>query len=202
MTKFLLIRHATTNAVGKSLSGRLPGIDLNDAGRAQAQLLGERMRNLPISAIYSSPLERAVQTAAPIASALDLSCNIAEDFLEIDFGNWTNRRFAELENDADFKRFNSFRSGTRIPGGETMQEAQSRILRGLERLTFDHPGETVAVVSHSDMIKSAVAFYAGIHLDMFQRIEISPASISVVEIYDDFARILSLNHTGAVDLFL
>lgn len=198
MTKFLLIRHATTNAVGKSLSGRLPGIDLNDAGRAQAQLLAERMRNLPVAAIYSSPLERAVQTAAPIAAALDLTCNIAEDFVEIDFGKWTNKQFTELENDADFQRFNTFRSGTRIPGGETMQEAQSRMLRGLEKLASDHPEETVAVISHSDVIKSAIAYYAGIHLDMFQRIEISPASISVLEIYNDFARILSLNDTGTL----
>jgi probable phosphoglycerate mutase len=196
MTKFLLIRHATTNAVGKSLSGRLSGMYLNDAGKAQAQQLAERLQGQPISAIYSSPLERALETAAPIASTLNLSCAIEENFLEINFGAWTNKSFSELENDPGFKRFNSFRSGTRIPEGETMQEAQGRMLRGLEKLAFSHPGETVAVVSHSDMIKSAIAFYAGIHLDMFQRIEISPASVSVVEVYDDFAKVILINYTG------
>jgi probable phosphomutase (TIGR03848 family) len=196
MTKFLLIRHAITHAVGQSLSGRLPGVHLNDAGKVQAEQLSERLKSLPIAAIYTSPLERAVETAGPIAKVLNLSFNIEEDFLEINFGHWTNKRFSALDDDPDFKRFNSFRTGTRIPGGETMQEAQSRMLRGLEKLAVKHPGESVAVVSHSDMIKSAIAFYAGIHLDMFQRIEISPASVSVMELYDDSAKVITLNHTG------
>lgn len=200
MTKFLLIRHATTAAVGKKLSGRVPGVHLDEPGRAQAQLLARHLKGQPLAAIYSSPLERAVETATPLANALKLTCALEEDFLEIDFGAWTDRSFPELELDADFKRFNSFRSGTRIPGGETMQEAQSRMLRGLEKLAFSHPGETVAVVSHSDMIKSAIAFYAGIHLDMFQRIEISPASVSVIEVYDDFAKIMLLNYTGTLEI--
>ncbi len=196
MTKFLLIRHANTNAVGKSLSGRMPGVHLNETGKMQAQQLAAQLKYTNITAIYSSPLERAMETAFPIATAHNLSCTIEENFMELDFGHWTNKTFEALEHDDQFKKFNSFRSGTRIPGGEMMLEGQSRMVRGLEELAFKHPGETVAVVSHSDMIKSAIAFYAGIHLDMIQRIEISPASVSILELYDDFARILLMNYTG------
>lgn len=196
MTKFLLIRHATTDALGKSLSGRHPGIKLNQQGKLEAAALANRLSALKISAIYSSPLERAIQTATPIAGLHNLICNVTNDFQELDFGSWTNKPFSELGNDEVFKRFNVFRSGTRIPGGEMMQEAQCRIVRGLEKLTKDHPGETVAVVSHSDMIKVAVACYTGMHLDLMQRLEISPASVSIIDVYSDFASLQLLNHCG------
>lgn len=196
MTRFLLIRHATTDSVGKRLSGRTPGVPLNEAGRAQARKLAERLAGLPIAAIYSSPLERAVQTAEPLAKVRNLAAVISQDFLEINFGDWTNCPFEELESQPLFQRFNSFRSGTRIPGGELMLEAQARIVAGLERLRTRHPHETVAVVSHADLIKAAVAYYTGIQLDMFQRLEISPASVSMVELYDETARILLVNDTG------
>lgn len=196
MTKFLLIRHATTDAVGKSLSGRQPGIHLNDQGKLEAAALANRLSDLKITAIYSSPLERAIQTATPLAGLHNLICNVNNYFQELDFGSWTNKPFSELANDQVFKRFNSFRSGTRIPGGEMMQEAQSRIVQGLEKLATNHPGETIAVVSHSDMIKSAVAFYTGMHIDLMQRLEISPASVSVLDVYPDFASLQLLNHCG------
>lgn len=196
MTKFLLIRHATTDTVGKRLSGRTAGVSLNENGVSQAHRLAERLSGLPINALYSSPLERAVETAAPIAQAQGLETIISEDFLEMNFGNWTNRTFEELNHDFQFQLFNSFRSSTRIPGGELMLEAQSRIITGLEQLRAKHPHETVAIVSHADLIKAAVAYYAGIHLDMFQRLEISPASVSVIEMYDETARIMVVNDTG------
>lgn len=196
MTKFLLIRHATTDAMGKSLSGRQPGIHLNEQGKLEAAALANRLSAFKISAIYSSPLERAIQTATPIAGLQNLICNVTNDFQELDFGSWTNKPFSELGDDEVFKRFNVFRSGTRIPGGEMMQEAQCRIVRGLERLTNDHPGETVAVVSHSDMIKAAIAFYTGMHLDLMQRLEVSPASVSIIDVYPDFSSLQLLNHSG------
>jgi probable phosphomutase (TIGR03848 family) len=198
MTRFLLIRHATNDTVGKRLTGRMAGVTLNEEGKAQAQKLAERLIELPIAAVYSSPLERALETAAPIANLLRLEKIVCEDFLEIEFGEWTNAAFKELEDQPQFQRFNSFRSCTRIPGGELMLEAQVRIMKGLEKLRIQHPDQTVAVVSHADLIKSAVAYYAGIHLDMFQRIEISPASVSVIEIHDESARILLVNHTGEI----
>lgn len=198
MTKFLLIRHALTDSVGKRLSGRTPGVALSAAGRAQAQQLAARLADVPLDAIYSSPLERAVQTAAPVAAQHGLETSISDDFLELDFGDWTNCTFQELQGQPQFQRFNSFRSHTRIPGGELMLEAQARVVAGLGKLCAQHPGQTVAVVSHADLLKAAVAHYAGIHLDLFQRLEISPASVSVLEIFDETARILVLNDTGTL----
>jgi probable phosphomutase (TIGR03848 family) len=198
MTRFLFIRHATNHTVGKSFAGRTAGIHLNEEGLAQAKKLADRLINITINAIYSSPLERAVETAKPIAAVHNLETRIREDFLEIDTGEWTNRAFNEMTNDPKFKLFNSFRSCTRIPGGESMLEAQSRIMNGLEKLRIQHQQETVAVVSHADMIKAAVAYYAGIHLDMFQRIEISPASVSIIDVYEETVRILLLNDTGEI----
>ena len=198
MTKFLLIRHAATDSVGKRLSGRMAGVQLNKEGLMQAQALAERLAGLPLTAIYSSPLDRARETAEPICKALSLEMEIYEDFNEIDFGEWTNKSIRELEDQPAFKRFNSFRSSTRIPGGELMPEAQVRMVRGLEKLYVRHPNEIVAVISHADMIRAAISYYAGIHLDMFQRIEISPASVSVIEMYDETARISLVNHTGEI----
>jgi broad specificity phosphatase PhoE len=198
MTKFLLIRHALTDSVGKRLSGHTPGVPLNAEGQAQAQALAARLTNVAIDAIYTSPLERALQTAEPLAKAHNLTIAESNDFLEIDFGQWTNCTFQELENQPQFRHFNSFRSHTRIPGGELMLEAQARIVGGLQRLSTQHAGQTVAIVSHSDMLKAAVAHYAGIPLDLFQRLEISPASVSVLEIFEETARILVLNDTGAL----
>lgn len=198
MTRFLLIRHATTSAVGKHLTGRMPGMQLNEEGEMQAQLLAQRLSVLPLAAIYSSPVERALQTAELIAKVLQLQTIASDDFLELDFGSWSGASFETLSADQQFQRFNSFRSHTRIPGGESMLEAQLRMVRGLQKLCVQHRDETVAVVSHSDMIKSAVAYYAGIPLDLFQRIEISPASVSALEIYDETARILLVNDVGGI----
>lgn len=198
MTRFLLIRHGNTDAVGKRLAGRSKGVHLNEEGKQQVQKLGERLRGLPISALYSSPLERAIETAEPIASALNLEIKSNDDFIELDFGNWTNRTIDEMRSDDVFKHFNLFRSATRIPGGELMPQAQLRIVNGLQKLYEKHANETVAVVSHGDIIKAAVTFYAGIHLDLFQRIEISPASVSIIEVYDETARILVINDTGEI----
>lgn len=198
MTRFLLIRHATTDSVGKRLSGRLAGVPLNEAGLAQARKLAARLANLPLAAVYSSPLERAMQTAAPIAARHQLEILVSDHFLEMEFGEWTNSPFEVLIQQPHFQRFNFFRSSTRIPGGEHMLEAQLRIITGLEKLHQQHPRQTIAVVSHADLIKAALAYYAGIHLDMFQRLEISPASVSILELYDETARITLLNDTGEI----
>lgn len=196
MTKIILIRHATTDAVGKRLTGRFPGIHLNNQGKSEAKVLAERLANLNFSAIYSSPQERAIETAAPIASMHKLTCKVDDHFQELDFGTWTNLPFNALQDDDTFKRFNTFRSGTRIPGGESMQEAQGRMVQGLQQLATQHVGELVAVVSHSDMIKAAIAFYTGMHVDLMQRLEVSPASVSIIDLYPDFSSLQLLNHRG------
>src|SRR5206468_6060761 len=145
MTKFLLIRHAATDTAGKKLTGRMTGVHLNEQGVKQAQRLAERLANIPIAAIYSSPLERAIETAEPVAKAHQLEIIIQQDFIEIDFGEWTNCSIEELRNNKQFQLFNTFRSVTRIPGGELTLETQARIVAGLQQLCTQHPNQTVAV---------------------------------------------------------
>lgn len=200
MTKILLIRHATNDTVGIRLSGRRAGVHLNEAGRLQAQKLAARLEGMKIHAVYSSPLERAVETAEPIAKILNLETVIDEDFLEINFGDWTFKTFEELDKLPQFQQFNSFRSFTRVPGGESMAEAQLRMINGIEKLCEKHPNETVALVSHADMIKSVVAYYTGTHLDLFHRVEISPASVSIIEIGCGTAAIRLVNYTGELTI--
>lgn len=196
MTRFLLIRHATTDANGRRLSGRRAGVHLDAHGREQALALAERLSGLPVTAIYSSPLERTLETADPIAKLLGIEVATREELLEIEFGEWTDRTFAELDEEPGFRRFNEFRSCSPVPGGEFMLQAQLRMVLGVEKLRALHPGECIAVISHGDMIRGAIAHYAGIPLDLFQRIEISPASVSVLEIGDSTVRILGINHAG------
>ncbi|MDQ3286803.1 MAG: histidine phosphatase family protein [Pseudomonadota bacterium] len=195
MTTFFLIRHGTIDSSGKALAGRMAGVHLNERGRQQAEALARKLATSGIDAIYSSPLERAVETAGPLARALGLELALEQSLVEIDFGDWTNRSFVELSADSGFQRFNKFRSMAPVPGGEFMLQAQARMVIGLDELRRRHPHATVAVVSHGDPIRAAVAWYAGIPLDLFQRIEISLASVSVVEIDDDAIRILSINTT-------
>jgi probable phosphoglycerate mutase len=176
----------------------MPGVNLNEEGKDQANRLAERLKDLAISAIYSSPLERAIETAEPLAQLLNKGVFISEDFLEINFGDWTNLTIEELEQDSTFQLYNSFRSFTHIPGGELMLEAQTRFIKGLQRLCVQHPNETVAVFSHGDLIKAAVAYYAGTPLDLFLRIEISPASVSIINVFEETAQIFLVNDTGEI----
>ncbi|MGE5519962.1 MAG: histidine phosphatase family protein [Candidatus Dadabacteria bacterium] len=198
MTRFLLIRHGLTDAVGNQLTGRSPGLHLNAEGEKQVKKLSENLKGLPIAGIYSSPLERALETAEPIARQLNLQTSVSADFIEIDFGHWTNMFYEEIKQTEEFRLFNSFRSCTRIPGGELMLEAQLRIANGIQRLARVHPKQTIIIVSHADMIKAAIAYYTGIHLDLFNRIQVNPASVSILELFDETSRIQLLNHTGDI----
>jgi broad specificity phosphatase PhoE len=173
-------------------------LHLNEQGKLQVKELAERLRHLRINAVYCSPLERTIETAEPIAFELKLQPIISEEFLEIDFGQWTNCAYDDVKLQKDFQLFNAFRSSTRIPGGELMSEAQLRIVQGIEKLFSVHQDETIVIVSHADVIRAAVAYYAGIHLDLFQRLHISPVSVSIFELYQETARIVLLNHTGNI----
>lgn len=196
MTRFFLIRHATNDAIGKRFAGRAAGLHLNAEGQQQAEQLAQRLAQVSLSAIYSSPMERTIETATPMAKQHQLEINIKEEFNELDIGNWTGSAISDLEKVKEFRHFNTFRSGTRLPGGELMLEAQLRMVAGLQTLCTQHPKQTIAVVGHADPIKAAVAYFAGIPLDLFHRLEISPASVSVLELYEETARILVINDTG------
>jgi broad specificity phosphatase PhoE len=180
MTTFALIRHAAHALVGRTIVGRTPGVQLSPEGQGQADALADWIAPGSIEALYSSPLERALATAARLAARLQLEVQIADELNEIDFAAWTNRTLAELHDLEHWRRFNIFRSGIRVPGGEAMVDVQGRMLRLVERLCRVHPDQTVALISHGDVIKAAVAHYLGVPLDLFSRIQISPASVSIV----------------------
>ena len=198
MTTFLLIRHAYCDPVGVAIAGRAPGVHLNDRGLAEADALGTRLSALRITAVYSSPLERSVETAAAIAREQHLRVETAPGLLEINFGEWTGKRLAELDQLPEWKTFNRYRSGTRIPGGETMAEVLVRALAEMTRIRAAHPdaNSLVAVVSHGDVLRALIAHFLGIPSDLFQRIELSPASVSVLALEQYGPRLLLMNSIG------
>lgn len=193
---FLLARHAAPDLAEGTLAGRMPGVYLSLQGQRQAQRLADRLVALPIAAIYSSPLERTLQTAQPLASALKLPVQICESFAEIDFGDWTGKRFDELAADPRWQEWNTFRSSAALPNGGMMLDVQLRAVTALQSLHRQHADQVVVIVSHGDVIKAVVAHYLGVPLDLFQRIEISPASVSVIALHGWGAQVLRLNDTG------
>jgi probable phosphoglycerate mutase len=196
MTTFLLIRHAAPDLHSGTLAGRLPGIHLSAQGERQAQGIAQRLAALPIAAVYSSPLERAQQTAQPLAARLHLDVHCCEAIADIDYGEWSGQHFDDLAADSRWRHWNEFRSGTALPSGGMMLEVQVRAVLALEAIRRRHADQIVALISHADIIKAALAHYLATPLDLLQRIEISPGSVSVLAIYDWGARIIRVNDTG------
>lgn len=195
MTTFFLIRHGNTTA-GNIISGRTRGYHLSEKGQMEAQRLGERLSEVKFAAIYSSPMERTMETARAIADKHNMEPQILERIIEVDFGEWTSKSFDSLESDQRWKLFHTFRSGTRVPGGEHMVEIQMRMVTELERLREKHPNQTIAVVSHGDPIRTAITYYAGIPLDFMLRLNISTASVSIISVNDWGAEIQCINDTN------
>lgn len=203
MTQVLLIRHAVNDFVktGK-LAGWLPGVHLNDEGKAQAAALGQRLAEAPIKYLYSSPLERTLETAEAIQQQQPhLTIQPYDEVGEVRYGDWEGMSIAELRSRKMWQVVQEYPSRAYFPNGETMRGAQTRIVNALETLVAAHPDVMIAVVSHADLIKMAVAHYMGTHLDNFQRIEISPASITTlvlghsrpyVATVNDIAHVLAL----------
>lgn len=196
MTTFLLIRHATHALLKRTLVGRTPGVPLDEKGREQAERLAERLAHLKPLALYSSPVQRALETAAPLSERWGLPVQNAEEFSEIDFGEWQGRDFSDLDELQQWGYFNTYRSGTRPMGGELMLEVQARAVVGLQRLHAEYPNSLIAVVSHGDVIRAALNYYLGAPLDLFRRLEISPASVSILELQDWGPHVLLVNHLG------
>lgn len=196
-TLVLLVRHGTTPTTGKVLPGRAPGLDLADAGQEQAERAGARIGALGrVAAVYASPLERTRQTAAPIAKACGVRVQRRAGLLECDFGEWTGRKLSELRRTQEWKTVQSYPSGFRFPGGESFSQMQQRIVDSLAGLVAAHPGETVVAVSHADPIKAAVAHALGTHLDLFQRIVVSPCSVTAILYTQTGPVVLAVNSTG------
>lgn len=190
----LLIRHAETPTTGKVLPGRAAGLGLSDKGIAQAEARAADIASKhQIAAIYSSPMERAQQTAAPIGVAAKRKVRIHEGLNECDFGRWTGRRLKALYKLPAWRTVQRTPSNFRFPEGESFLEMQSRVVAALNELARAHRGKTVVAVSHADTIKAAVAHALGMHLDMFQRLTVSPASQTVLQLGGGAPVVISVN---------
>ena len=200
MTTLLLVRHATTAETGLKLSGRLPGIPLDERGRSQAAATAERLRPVRLSAVYSSPLARCRETAEAIAEPRGLDVSFDDRLLEIGFGDWTGRPLRALARTKLWGAVQSTPSRVRFPGagGESFLEAVRRSAEAVEEIAAAHRRSTVAVVSHGDVIRLLLAHLAGVPLDLFQRIVVSPASVSAVALGEGPPRILRVNETGSL----
>jgi probable phosphomutase (TIGR03848 family) len=196
-TTVLLVRHGTTPTTGQSLPGRAPGLHLAEEGTRQAERAGERLAELKrVDALYCSPLERTRETAAPIGVALGMKPKVERGLLECDFGDWTGAQLKELFKLPEWRTVQQAPSTFRFPNGESFTEMQVRIVGALDKLRARHPGGTIVCVSHADPIKAAVAHSIGTHLDLFQRIVISPCSISAISWTGGGPIALTVNSTG------
>lgn len=199
MSLLLLIRHALTQATGRRLSGRTPGIHLSDEGRRQAKQLAERLARLPLGAVYASPLERCFETAEAIALPRKMTVREVSELAEIDYGSWTGRSMGQLSRTELWKKVQQAPSSITFPQGEGLIDAQRRSVAALEAIAHRHPRALVAVVSHADVIRLLLAHYAGVHIDLFQRLIVSPASVSAIALGDRIPRIVRMNDTGVLD---
>ena len=197
LTTILLVRHGQTPSTGKILPGRAPGLHLADTGVAQARKAAERIGELKqVDALYTSPLERARETAAPIATITGQRPRVERGLLECEFGEWTGAELSKLMKKPEWQTVQRSPSSFRFPGGESFSEMQHRIVSTLDRLRAAHPGGTIVCVSHADPIKAAVANALGTHLDLFQRIVISTCAISVIAWSPGGPAVLAVNSTG------
>jgi probable phosphoglycerate mutase len=181
MTIILLIRHGENDWVGKKLAGRLPGVHLNQNGLNQAKVLATTLQNLPFKAIYSSPLERALETAQPLADVKKMEISICENLSEINFGNWQGKTIKQMRRLKLWETVQKHPSQMQFPNGESFVGAQKRLVDCITQISEKQdPSDLVACFSHSDAIRLLVAYYLNVPLDSFQRIHINTASISTL----------------------
>ncbi len=196
-TLLLLVRHGQTPTTGATLPGRAKGLHLAEAGLAQAEAVAARIGALHnVAAVYASPLERTRETAAPIAKAVGQRVKVDKGLLECEFGEWTGRKLSELNKLPEWQTVQRYPSGFRFPGGESFTEMSQRMASTLDRLGAAHRGKTIVAVSHADPIKAAVAHAMGTHLDLFQRIVVSPCSVTAILQTPTGPIVLAVNSTG------
>ena len=202
MTVLYLIRHGHNEFVKQGkLAGRLKGVHLSEQGRVQAEALAQYLSKVKFSAIYSSPLDRTMETAKPLAEAHSIPIIKRRGLLEIGYGTWEGQSLKTLRRRKLWPIIQSIPSLARFPEGESFPEAQARIVAELETLRSMHPSakSRIACIFHSDPIKLALAHYAGIPLDLYQRIVIEPASVSIIVINRKHVHILGMNDTTATN---
>ncbi len=193
MTVFHLLRHGEHGLLGRVLAGRMPGVGLTERGRAEIAAIAERLAGEPIAAIYSSPLQRTRESAEIVAARLQLPIEFRDDVIELDFGEWTGSTFDAIRADPRWEAWRTHRSIAAIPGGESMRQVQRRAVDALIDINQHHPHQTVVVVSHGDVIRSALLFALGMPLDSYNSIEISQGGVSTIRIDAGGIRVLTLN---------
>lgn len=195
-TTVLLVRHGTTPTTGTILPGRAPGLRLAPLGVTQANTVASHIgATKSVTAVYTSPLQRTRQTAAPIAKACGVTVTHNRDLIECDFGEWTGKRIATLAKKPEWQTVQRSPSQFTFPGGESFVAMQARIVSTLSTLCAKHPGETIVAVSHADVIKAATAAALGTPLDLFQRIIIAPCSVTTIRYHSNGIEVLGVNHT-------
>ena len=193
-TLVLLVRHGATPTTGQVMPGRAPGLHLSEAGQGQAAAVADRLAGLKLDALYTSPLERARETAAPTAAATGLGAIDEPGLLESDVGEWTGQSLGALAKLAAWRGLQSSPSTFRFPGGESLAELQARVVAVLDRVQAAHPGGTVACFTHADPIRLALTFALGAHLDVFDRVVVDTGSISAIRLSAGTApRVLATN---------
>ena len=197
MTVFHLLRHGEREA-SRVLVGRLPGFALTEKGRADVAAVAERLAGDAVTALYASPLQRTRETAEIVAARLGLPITLRDDLLELDFGEWTGKTFDEIRGDPRWPPWSTQRSLAVIPGGESMRQVQRRAVEALFEIGELHPDASVVVVSHGDVIRSALVFALGMPLDFYGRLEVAQGSISTVRIDAAGIRVIAINERPRV----
>jgi broad specificity phosphatase PhoE len=181
MTTILLIRHGDNESLSKYLPGHLIGIHLNEAGKAQALLVAESLKDIQITSIISSPLERAVETSIPLAEKLNLSVDIQKGFIEMNTGSWTGKNFTEIKEDPVWKKLRDDPENHTFPDGETFADAQVRLWDALKTTIDNHDDNAiVAIFSHSDCIKLLLAKAMDTPMKRYYSFSVEPASLSIL----------------------
>jgi probable phosphoglycerate mutase len=194
MPLLLLIRHAVTETTGKHLPA--PDVMLSARGREDAARLAERLRDVPLAAIYTSPLPRCRETAAPVAAAKGLEVRTVDGLRDTDYGAWTGRSLRQIGRTKLWRALRERPSAVRFPGGETLPEVQARAVRAIEEVVAAHPRGVVALVCHADVVRLALMHLIGLHVDFIERVAVAPASVSAVLVGVGVPRLLALGCTG------
>jgi len=193
VTTFFLIRHGEIDLLGHTLSGRKAGVHLNAQGRNQSAALSEKVLKLGVTRIFTSPMERARETAEPLATRAGIQIEVREAFNEVDFGDWTGQTFADLELQEKWRQWNVNRPGIRPPYGEMMIEVQARFVTEIELLRQNFPSDRIAIFSHADPLRATLMHYMSMPLEHFERLEITPGSFSILALGDWGAKLQGFN---------
>ena len=202
MGTIILVRHGENDwSKNNKLAGRIPGVHLNENGHRQAHAVSQRLAALPIKAIYSSPVTRCVETAAYIADVHGFNIQQVDEVAEVEYGEWEGKKIKKLAKKPLWRAVQFFPSRATFPQGESLREVQHRAVQAVEDIAARHEKELVVVVSHADVIRLLLAHYLGVHIDLFQRLVIAPASVSVLGLSPDgMVRVLRVNDDGPLHM--